>query len=107
MSGTPTTTSPGATASAPATSVTTSGAGFKLRVSIRAGLASYVKVTVDGLNGYTGTLQGGESREFQVTSSAQLTIGQPSAVVVTRDGAPVALPSVTNAQVTLKATADQ
>jgi cytoskeletal protein RodZ len=107
VSGAPTTTSPGATPSAPATSVTTSGAGFKLRISIRTGLASYVNVTVDGLNGYTGTLQGGESREFQVTSSAQITIGQPSAVVVTRDGTPVSLPTTANAHITLKATAGQ
>ena len=73
-----------------------------MRISIRNGLASYVKVTVDGLNGYTGTLQGGESREFQVTSAAQLTIGQPNAVVVTRDGKAVTVPATANATITLK-----
>ena len=98
-----TTTSPGATSSSPTTSVTKTGAGFKLRISIRTGLASYVKVTVDGLNGYTGTLQGGESREFLVTDTAQVTIGKPDAVVVTRDGQPVSVPSSANAQITLSA----
>jgi cytoskeleton protein RodZ len=101
--GTETTASAGATSSTAATSVTTTGAGFKLRISARTGLASYLKVTVDGLNGYTGTLQGGESREFLVHQQAVITIGKPDAVVVTRDGAPVTVPATTNAKVTLTA----
>jgi cytoskeletal protein RodZ len=103
VTGTETTASAGATGSASATSVTTTGAGFKLRISIRAGLASYVKVTIDGLNGFTGTLQGGESREFLVTDSAEVTIAKPDAVVVTRDGKTVNVPSTANAQITLNA----
>jgi cytoskeleton protein RodZ len=102
------TSSPGATSSTAATAsttVTTTTAGsFKLRVSVRAGLASYVKVTFDGLNGYVGTLQGGESREFLVTQSAKVTIGKPDAVVVTRDGKPVSVPAGTNVQISLTTT---
>lgn len=97
--------SPGATStnSATATSTTTTGTGFKLRISIRSGLASYVKVTFDGLTGFDGTMQGGESREFLVTTSAHLTIGKPDAVVVTRDGHAVTVPTTPNASVTLSA----
>jgi cytoskeletal protein RodZ len=102
-SGTETTASPGASSAVAATSVTSTNTGFKLRVSARTGLASYVKITIDGLNGYTGTLQGGASQEFFVTDRAQLTIGKPEAIVVTRDGKPVTVPSTANAQVTLKA----
>jgi cytoskeletal protein RodZ len=102
VDGTETTASAGATSTAGQTTTTT-GEGFKLRISIRAGLASYVKATIDGLNGYTGTLQGGESREFLVNERAQLTIGKPDAVVVTRDGQPVEVPSSSNAKVTLTA----
>jgi cytoskeletal protein RodZ len=102
VTGSENTASVGASANA-TTTTTTTGVGFKLRISIRTGLASYVKVTVDGLTGYAGTLQGGESREFLVTQRAQITIGKPDAVVVTRDGAPVAVPTTQNAQITLDA----
>lgn len=101
--------SPGATSSVAATSgssvttTTTSTGSFKLRVTIRQGLASYVQVTVDGLIANDGTLQGGDSREWLVTSKATLVIGNPTAVVVTRDGAPVSVPQTTNAHVTLSA----
>jgi cytoskeletal protein RodZ len=98
--------SAGATvAPAPTTTTTTpSATGFKLRISVRAGLASTVKVTVDGLVGFDGTMQSRESQEFQVTGYATVIVGRPSAVVVTRDGQPVTLPSTANAQITLTAT---
>lgn len=95
-----TTESPGANASE---TVSTTEGGFKLRVSVRTGLASSVKVIVDGLEGYRGTLQGGESREFLVNDRAEVTVGKPSAVVVTRDGEQVTLPSQKNAHITLSA----
>jgi cytoskeletal protein RodZ len=97
---------PATQTAAPATATTTTApaaAGFKLRVSVRAGLASTVKVTVDGLIGFNGTMQSGESQEFQVADTAALVIGTPAAVVVTRDGQPVTLPSTANAQLTLTA----
>lgn len=94
-------------APAPTATTTTStpaATGFKLRVSVRAGLASTVKVTVDGLVGFDGTMQSGESHEFLVTDTATVVVGRPAAVVVTRDGQPVTLPTTANAQVTLTAT---
>jgi cytoskeletal protein RodZ len=94
------------TATAPPTVTTTTtptAVGFKLRVSVRAGSSSTVKVTVDGLVGFDGTMQSGASQEFQVTSTAVLAIGTPSAVVVTRDGNPVTLPTTPNSPFTLNA----
>lgn len=97
--------SPGATstagASRSATSVTTTSSSFKLRVTIRDGLASSVKATVDGLIANDGTLQGGDSREWLVNTKATLVIGNPAAVVVTRDGKTVTVPSGPNATITL------
>ena len=93
--------SPGATATTnPTRTVTTSGS-FKLRVTIREGLASFVKATIDGLVANNGTLQGGDSREWLVTSKAVLVIGNPTAVVVTRDAKPVTLTQTPNQKITL------
>jgi cytoskeleton protein RodZ len=100
-SGESTAASPGATSSAGATTATATSAAFTLRVSARAGMASTLKVTVDGLVGFDGTMQGGESREFRVNDRAVLVIGKPDALVVTRDGTPVTVPSTAGAQVTL------
>jgi len=83
-----------------------SDGGFKLRIAVRSGLASYVKVTLNGLEGYDGTLQGGESREFLVTDRAEITVAKPEAVVVTRDGAEITLPATPNAHLTLTATGE-
>jgi cytoskeleton protein RodZ len=93
--------SPGATSSVEPTSATTQSGAFTLRISARAGMASTLKVTVDGLVGFDGTMQGGESREFRVNTRAVIVIGRPDAVVVTRDGQPVTVPSTAGAQVTL------
>ena len=102
------TASPGATATvatpAVQTSVTANGVSFRLRITIRQGMASWVKVTIDGLVANDGTLQGGDSREYLVTKSAQLVIGLPSAVAVTRDGKAVAVPTAANASVSVNAT---
>lgn len=95
--------SPGATGTVePPTTVTSSEGGFKLRVTVREGLASWVKAEVDGLRAYDGTLNGGDSREWLVTGSATLSIGKPASVVVTRDGKAVRLPTGENVTVTLK-----
>lgn len=94
--------SPGSTGTTePTTSITTTTGGFKLRITVRDGLASWVKVQIDGLKAYDGTLNGGDSREWLVTQNAVVTVGKPSAVVVTRDGKKVALPSADNSSVTL------
>lgn len=82
-----------ATANASATSASTSSGAtsgsFTLQVSVNAGSASWMKVTVDGLTAYEGTLSSGQTKSWTVTSSAKLTIGRPDAVTVTRDGTPV------------------
>jgi hypothetical protein len=99
-----TSTSPGAgSSSAATTTVVTTEGGFKLRVSVRAGMASFVKVTYDGLTGVNGTMQDGQSKEWLVTQQAEIIVGKPDAVVITRDGQPVTIPSTTNARVVLSA----
>lgn len=99
-----TTTSPGATGTAGATTtVNQDGTGFTLRVSVRAGLASYVKVTFDGLTAFNATMQGGESHEWAVTRTATVIVGKPDAVVIKRDGRNVTIPKTTNAKVSLSA----
>lgn len=103
-----TTTSPGATAAvatpAAVTTAPATGATFKLRIAVRPGMASWVKVTVDGIVANDGTLLGGEGRAYTVTKSAVLVIGLPRAVVITRDGKPVTVPAAANAQLTLNVT---
>lgn len=97
--------SPGTSATAePTTTITTVTGGFKLRLTVRDGLASWVKAEVDGLTAYDGTLQGGDSREWLVTDATVLTVGKPSAVVLTRDGKAVRLPKGSNVTLTLSAT---
>lgn len=85
------------------TAPATTAAPFALRVTVGANGASSLKVTIDGSQAYTGTLAGGQSKDFQVTRSAVLKIGKPSQVRVTRDGKPVALPLGSNVTVTLNA----
>jgi cytoskeletal protein RodZ len=74
--------SPGANA----TSTTTANLGFTLRISSREGLSSQVKLTVDGKQTINATMQDGESKEYQVKTSAVLVISNPAAVEVKRDG---------------------
>lgn len=59
---------------------------FTLKVAIAEGQASWLRVTVDGLKAYEGTMEDGESREWRVTDSASVRMGRPSAVSVYRDG---------------------
>lgn len=66
---------------------------FSLKVTVASNGASYLRITVDGLKAYEGTLAGGQSKEFQVTKAATVRIGKPSYVTVYRDGAKVAIPS--------------
>jgi hypothetical protein len=93
--------SPGATSGVEATTTTSRGGAFKLLVAARAGMASSIKVTVDGLVGFEGTMQGGESREFRVNDRAVILVGKPDSVVITRDGQPVTIPTTVDAQITL------
>ena len=65
---------------------------FTLKVKVAQNGASWVKVTVDGLTAYEGSLAGGQSKELQVTKEAVVRIGKPSFVTVYRDGTVVKVP---------------
>lgn len=66
---------------------------FVLKVTVAPDGASWVRVTVDGLSAYEGSLTGGQSKEFQVTKTAVVKIGKPSVVTVYRDGKKVPIPA--------------
>ncbi len=76
-------------ASAPAEETVGADTSFTMVVSVAEGSASWLRITVDGLKAYEGTLPGGETQEWIVTDAAEVIIGQPSAVTVTRDGTEV------------------
>lgn len=65
---------------------------FTLVVSVNAGQASWVRVTVDGLVAYEGTLSGGQEKEWTVQESATVRAGKPDAVSVLKDGEAVEMP---------------
>lgn len=79
---------------------------FALTVSVAAGDSSWVRVLVDGLVAYEGTLPGGEPKSWTVATSAVIRAGKPTAVTVTRDGRTVEFPPQRDgiAEVTLSAT---
>lgn len=65
---------------------------FSVRVAVQHGGASWITVTVDGKKAYSGTMTGGQSKEFQVTKKATIVVGDPSAVEISRDGKNVDIP---------------
>ncbi|MDO9556955.1 MAG: DUF4115 domain-containing protein [Coriobacteriia bacterium] len=65
------------------------GDSFTMAVTVDEGAASWLRITVDGLKAYEGTLSGGETQEWIVTDVATVVIGKPGSVVVTRDGTEV------------------
>lgn len=68
------------------------GAPFILEVRVAASQASWVRVTVDGLIAYEGTLSAGQTKEWTVSETATVRTGKPEAVTVLRDGEPVEVP---------------
>ncbi|PKQ38738.1 MAG: hypothetical protein CVT59_01230 [Actinobacteria bacterium HGW-Actinobacteria-1] len=76
------------------TSAALTGDAFTLKVTVAEGAASWLRVTIDGLKAYEGTLAGGQTKEWTVTQNAEVRIGKPSEVTVTRDGTPVESKSV-------------
>ena len=66
--------------------------GFELVVNVAAGESSWLKIEVDGLTAYEGTLPGGQEKRYTVTGDAFVRIGKPASVTVTRDGEPVPVP---------------
>lgn len=81
---------------------------FALALSVAPGDSSWVRVLVDGLVAYEGTLPGGEDKSWTVTSSAVVRVGKPTAVTVTRDGKTLDFPPISEgiAELTLSATDD-
>ena len=79
------------------------GQPFVLRVDIADGQASWLRITVDGLKAYEGTLTGPGSKEYDVTESAIVRIGRVTAVNVFRDGEPVEIPAGETPEITLNA----
>lgn len=86
-----------ATEAAPAVTQTpapvSEAAPFTLKVTVAPNGASWMRITVDGLKAYEGSLAGGQSKEFEVTKEAEVRIGKPSFVTVYRDGTKVPLPT--------------
>ncbi len=66
---------------------------FELGVAVVPEGTSWLLVKVDGLKAYEGTLVGGQSKSWTVLENAEVTIGRPSAVTVTRDGEAVTPPT--------------
>jgi len=71
---------------------TPAAGAFTLVVSVAEGQSSWLKIEVDGLTAYEGTLPGGQQKSYSVTDEATVRIGKPAAVSVTRDGAAVEVP---------------
>ena len=66
--------------------------GFTLTVTVASGQASWLKIEVDGLAAYEGTLPGGQTKTYTVTDEAVVRIGKPASVTVMRDDEVVEIP---------------
>ncbi len=95
----------GATAT-PGEGTTAPAGAFILDIRVLEGRSSAVRVTVDGLVAYDGTLPGGQSRQWTVSDLAVVTIADPGAVVLTRDGLAVEFPAGGGNEITLHAGAE-
>jgi len=82
----------------------TNGAPFSFTVQAKTGAASQLTVMCDGIQAYSGSFTSGMKQTFQAQTTATLTIANPSALTVTRDGQAVKMPSAAPATVTLSAT---
>jgi len=81
------------------------GEPFKLQVDVASDGASWLRVTVDGLKAYEGTLAGGQSKEWDVQEEAIVRVGKPSSVTVSRNGEKLAIPTAAETpQMTITAT---
>lgn len=65
---------------------------FTLTIDIASDGASWLRVTVDGLKAYEGTLAGGQSKEWDVNETATVRVGKPSSVTIRRDGDELEIP---------------
>lgn len=93
------------TSSVESTETPSAGQPFRLKVDVSNDGASWLRVTVDGLKAYEGTLAGGQSKEWDVQEEAVVRVGKPSSVTVYRNGEMLTIPSATETpQMTITAT---
>lgn len=76
---------------------------FKLDITVEEGAATDVKLIVDGAVAYEGTLTSSNRLTYDVESSAQITVANPSKVTVKQNGTVYPLPEGENVTVDLKA----
>lgn len=69
-----------------ATETAVAGDPFTVKVVISQDSASWLRVIVDGLKAYEGTLKGGSEKEWEVNDEVSIRMGKPTAVTVYRDG---------------------
>ena len=68
------------------------GLPFTVEIIVSDDAASWLKVTVDELDAYEGTLAAGQTKEWDVTNEIIILVGKPEAVTVLRDGSDVPMP---------------
>lgn len=66
---------------------------FTLEVKVSATGASWLEIDVDGKRAYAGTLTGGQSKRYEVSETAKVLVGRPSAVTILRDGKKQKIPA--------------
>lgn len=81
------------TADDDATTRTVSTVPFTLEVQVSATGASWLEIDVDGKRAYAGTLTGGQSKRYEVSETAKVLVGRPSAVTILRDGKKQKIPA--------------
>ncbi|MBK5211233.1 MAG: helix-turn-helix domain-containing protein [Coriobacteriia bacterium] len=103
----PTPVVPKSTESAQTTSVNTTDTAsstnkpFALRVGVKSGVATQVKIVVDGAQAYNGTLTNGNKKVYDVVGNAVITAAEPGKLLVYLDGKTYKMPTTANAEVTL------
>lgn len=76
---------------------------FTLRVEIAEDGASWLRVTVDGLKAYEGTLAAGQTKEWEVNEAAVVRIGKRDNVTVYKDDVAVEIPTGDVPEMTISA----
>jgi len=66
--------------------------GFVVGVAVESFGASWIRATIDGEVLFEGTLAGSETSQWEAIQTAEIRIGNPAFVTVTRDGEPVPIP---------------
>lgn len=77
---------------------------FILRIEVSEAGASWLRVTVDGLKAYEGTLAAGQAKEWEVSKEAVVRIGKRDNVTVFRNGEPMEIPGGDVPEMTISAT---